>query len=415
MQQFHSKNALYSLREKGVGIPSIDHVLIGQEVSLDNISKGSTLHPFCQIKGESTQIYPSAQIGLCGPTFIENSIVGSEAIIGQKGATTIKHCTVGRLSVLGSGEAEHAVFLGKETTDNDFTTGVGFRVRKGSLYEEDSSSAQHTDTKMTILFPWATLGSNINFCDALLSGGTSPKLGDFSEVGSGTIHFNFTPYGDKATASLFGNIIDGLFLNQKRIFIGGNNSLIGPIEASFASVSAAGARLSHTMKEGLNFGGSLHGKVNSPFQEKQIHSKAIVNKQINYFAEISALLFWYDVVRDTIAQGQEQKKLYQEGRKVVLENLKERHKQILFFLEKNTDQSDQKSLQKMNHLLENTLTIISQHQPKDQIFETLKQTSQQNQHVYTKTIQSLKDSTIKNLHQCLKNITSEIKSNYLIS
>ena len=109
-------------------------------------------------------------------------------------------------------------FLGKETKDNDFTTGVGFRVRKGSLYEEDASSAQHTDTKMTILFPWATLGSNINFCDALLSGGVSPKLGDFSEVGSGTIHFNFTPYGDKATASLFGNVIDGVFLNQQKNF-----------------------------------------------------------------------------------------------------------------------------------------------------------------------------------------------------
>ncbi|MDP7463941.1 MAG: hypothetical protein QF614_05580, partial [SAR324 cluster bacterium] len=89
-------------------------------------------------------------------------------------------------SVLGSGVAEDCVFLGKETLFNDFTTGSGFRIRKGSLYEEDASIAQHTDTKMTILFPWVTLGSNSNLCDLLISGGNGPELGHFTEVGSGT-------------------------------------------------------------------------------------------------------------------------------------------------------------------------------------------------------------------------------------
>ena len=101
---------------------------------------------------------------------------------------------------------------------NDFTTGFGFRVRKGSLYEEASSSAQHTDTKMTVLFPWNPLGSNINFCDVILAGGTGPGLGYFSEVGSGTIHFNFTIRGDKATASLFGDVSRGVFLDRVHVF-----------------------------------------------------------------------------------------------------------------------------------------------------------------------------------------------------
>ena len=92
---------------------------------------------------------------------------------------------------------------------------------------------------MTILFPWATLGSNINFCDALLSGGTGPELGSFSEVGSGTIHYNYSIRGDKATASLFGDVFQGVFLDQERLFIGGNNSLLGPVKADFGAMTAS--------------------------------------------------------------------------------------------------------------------------------------------------------------------------------
>ena len=88
-----------------------------------------------------------------GPATIENSWIGENAIVGNLGPVTLKDTVVGPQTILGSGVAENAVFLGKETMINDFTTGFGFRVRKGSLYEEDSSSAQHTDTKMTVLFP----------------------------------------------------------------------------------------------------------------------------------------------------------------------------------------------------------------------------------------------------------------------
>ncbi len=406
MSSCHSQQALLSLVEKGVNIPSVDHVLIGQEVSLDKISAGATLHPFCQIKGSTTTIYPNAQIGQCGPAFVEHSIIGSNAIIGQKGAATIISCTVGKSSVLGAGVAEHAVFLGKETTDNDFTTGVGFRVRKGSLYEEDASSAQHTDTKMTILFPWVTLGSNINFCDALVAGGVSPKLGDFSEVGSGSIHFNFTPYGDKATASLIGNVIDGVFLDQKRIFIGGNNSLIGPIESAFGAVSAAGARVSHLLEEGLNFGRALHGKKARPFQNKPRSVSAILKKQMRYISELSALLFWYDMVRATIATSQEQTELYRQGRQVVFDNLKERTTQVKLFVQNNSDQNDHVILSQLDTWLAHLPQTISQHQPADWVFESIQQTAQEHEAVYTKTIQNLDNSVKQYLHQSLEKIVS---------
>ena len=212
---------------------------------------------------------------------------------------------------------------------NDFTTGYGFRVRKGSLYEEDASSAQHTDTKMTILFPWATLGSDINFCDALLAGGTGPVLGSFSEVGSGTIHFNYSIRGDKATASLFGDVLQGVFLDQERLFIGGNNSLLGPVKADFGTMTAAGARIKGKLPKGLNYGHSLpKGTVD---YDARIFSgvSGIVKNQVNVLAELTALANWYKQVRiNCAAQTPEQKFLYESGLRMVELNYQERLDQL---------------------------------------------------------------------------------------
>jgi len=219
--------------------------------------------------------------------------------------------------------------LGKESMVNDFTTGYGFRVRKGSLYEEDASSAQHTDTKMTIMFPWTTLGSDINFCDALLSGGTGPELGSFSEVGSGTIHFNYSIRGDKATASLFGDVLKGVFLDQERLFIGGNNSLLGPVKADFGAMTAAGARIKGKLSKGLNYGHSLpKGTVD---YDARIFSgvSGIVNNQVNVLAELTALANWYKQVRiNCVAQTPEQKFLYESGLHMVELNYHERLDQL---------------------------------------------------------------------------------------
>ena len=216
----YSQKDLKNLLERGVHIPDLNLVHITRDVQLENISPGSTIYPFVRITGSKTQINSGAKIGVRGSVILENSFIGENAVIGDLGQVTLIDTVIGSKSVLGAGVAEQAVFLGKESMVNDFTTGYGFRVRKGSLYEEDASSAQHTDTKMTILFPWSTLGSDINFCDVLLSGGTGPELGSFSEVGSGTIHFNYSIRGDKATASLFGDVLQGVFLDQERLFIG---------------------------------------------------------------------------------------------------------------------------------------------------------------------------------------------------
>jgi UDP-N-acetylglucosamine/UDP-N-acetylgalactosamine diphosphorylase len=226
------------------------------------------------------------------------------------------------------GVAEEAVFLGREHSEAPPTTGVGFRVRKGSLYEEGACSGQHTDTKMTLLMPWVTLGSNINCCDVLLAGGTSDSPGRFSEVGSGTIHFNFTIRGDKATASLLGNVCEGVFLRSERLFIGGNCSLLGPLRAEFGSFSAAGIRLSGQLIPGLNMGTAyLSGHKNYDPRCFPNLSR-IVSTQLQFFSELVALFHWYDQVRVRMAKDVFQESLYRQGQHIVQRNLEERIAQL---------------------------------------------------------------------------------------
>jgi len=324
-----SQKDLSNLLERGVHIPDLNLVDITKDVKLENIASGCTIYPFVRITGSKTQINSGARIGLRGPAILENSFIGENAVVGDLGQVTLIDTVVGPKSVLGAGVAEQAVFLGKETLVNDFTTGYGFRVRKGSLYEEDASSAQHTDTKMTILFPWATLGSDINFCDVLLAGGIGPELGFFSEVGSGTIHFNYSIRGDKATASLFGDVLQGVFLDQERLFIGGNNSLLGPVKADFGAMTAAGVRIKGNVPKGLNYGHSLQKGIVD--YDARIFSgvSGIVKNQVNVLAELTALANWYKQVRiNCAAQTPEQKCLYESGLRMVELNYQERLDQL---------------------------------------------------------------------------------------
>ena len=145
-----SQKDLSNLLERGVHIPDLNLVHITRDVKLENIASGCTIYPFVRITGSKTQIQTGARIGVRGPVILENCFIGESSVIGDIGQVTLIDSVVGAKSVLGAGVAEQAVFLGKESVANDFTTGYGFRVRKGSLYEEDASSAQHTDTKMTI-------------------------------------------------------------------------------------------------------------------------------------------------------------------------------------------------------------------------------------------------------------------------
>ncbi|MDH4225178.1 MAG: hypothetical protein OEW12_05990 [Deltaproteobacteria bacterium] len=321
---------LEALTQRGVIIPCPQQVAVGREVPPDGISPGAVLYPGCRITGSQSRVGAGARLGPGGAAVIENSWVGAQAVIGSLGPVTLQGATAGPGTVLGCGSAQQAVFLGKDGPHPDFTTGYGFRARKGSLYEEDANSAQHTDTKMAILFPWVTLGSNINFCDGFLAGGTGPGLGEFTEVGSGTIHFNFTVRGDKATHSFFGDVAGGVFLDQPRIFVGGNASLLGPLQAPYGAITPAGGRFGKILRPGLNpplkeslpaedsFDPEVYGDV-----------KRIWTCQLLGLGQLAALEGWYRHIRSKTAAGDPEKSVVvQKGLTMVRLNLEERFLQL---------------------------------------------------------------------------------------
>ena len=428
MVEYYSISDILSLREHGVIVPAPDQVAIERSVVLSQISEGAILYPFSRLSGAKTKIYPQAEIGICGPAYIENSIIGSHAKIGNLGAVTLKDTVVGPKTVLGTGVAEQAVFLGKESTENDFTTGVGFRVRKGSLYEEDASSAQHTDTKMSILFPWVTLGSNVNLCDLFLSGGTGPSLGNFTEVGSGTIHFNFTIRGDKATGTLLGDVPRGVFLQQERLFIGGNNTLIGPTQGEFGVMSAAGVRLSGALSPGLHFGKKLPEGIKSYQAEIYSHPQATLETQFTYIAHCIALFHWYQEIRvPLVEKDRELSTVYQAGKRIVELNIQERIKHVDSVIQalheskkmaQTQGTASSQFVQEHDSLMakwpqqkENFLNYTSKQPPPPILLEQL-QSLISEPFQYTKTIQGLPQETVTIGIQWLQSIvTAYEKSN----
>jgi len=170
-------------------------------------------------------------------------------------------------------------------------------VREGTILEEEASAAHSVGLKQTILFPYVTLGSQINFCDCLMAGGTDKK--NHSEVGSSYIHFNYSPNQDKATPSLIGDVPKGVMLNQRPIFLGGQGGLVGPVRIGYERSSL----LDH-LSEGFHqrrwicfFAGSTIKKQQPLYFGLYPGIKRIISNNITYIANIIALRRWYIDVR----------------------------------------------------------------------------------------------------------------------
>jgi len=270
-----SENALKieKLMQKGVKIPNPQSVEIGPEVNIDKISgENVVIYSGCRIFGSSILILKGTKLGYEGPVTIDN-------------------CQIGPQVELKSGFFRDAVFLEK------VSLGSGANVREGTIMEEESRVAHSVGLKQTILFPFVTLGSLINFCDCLMSGGTSRK--DHSEVGSSYIHFNYTPNQDKATPSLIGDVPRGVMLNQKPIFLGGQGGLVGPCRVEFGIITAAGTICRKDQLQSGHLIFESKGKSrNIPFTFGIYPGiKRIVFNNIVYIANLMALEQWYNHVR----------------------------------------------------------------------------------------------------------------------
>lgn len=263
---------LQALRARGVRILRPDSIEIGGEVDLHRLAAGATIHAGCRIRGETTSIGPGATVGAEAPVTLEN-------------------CQLGRDVELKGGFFSGATFLDKAKM------GSSAHIRKGTILEEQASGAHAVGLKQTLLFPFVTLGSLINFCDILMAGGTSRK--NHSEVGSSYVHFNFTPHQDKATPSLVGDVPSGVMLDQPPIFLGGQAGLVGPCRLAFGSVVAAGTVCRRDLLEGeqLYIPESLDGKQAPYRQGVYRHIGRIVTNNLHYIGNTIALRAWYEVVR----------------------------------------------------------------------------------------------------------------------
>lgn len=269
------------LMNKGVDIPNPLSLDLGEEISIDHISgKDVRIYPGCRIYGKDTVIAEGSQIGYEGPVTIEN-------------------CQLGPDVELKGGFFKKSVFLEKANM------GSGAQVREGCILEEEANGAHCVGIKQTILFPFVTLGSLINFCDCLMGGGTSRK--DHSEVGSSYIHFNFTPEGDKTTASLIGDVPRGVMLNQPAIFLGGQGGMVGPLRLGYGNVVAANSVLRHDVLEDnkLIVGKTHPGKTINYRPRAYPDIRRIVENNIIYIANLMALEEWYIHVRRPFLDSQE--------------------------------------------------------------------------------------------------------------
>ncbi|WP_144682822.1 hypothetical protein [Desulfobotulus alkaliphilus] len=290
-------------------MPDPAQVFIAKDVSPDNIEKDVTLYPGCRISGSGTLLLSGSQVGEEGPVVMENV------------------CT-GRHVHLKGGFFKDAVFL------EGAKAGNGSHVRGGSILEESASIAHSVGLKQTILFPWVTLGSLINFCDILMTGGTGPQ--DHSEVGSSYIHFNFTPDQDKATASLLGDVPSGVMLDKAPIFLGGQGGLVGPCRLAFGTVVAAGTlqRKDELRENRLIFGSSLRGGNVERSAGHYPGLRRILDHNFTYIANLHALEQWYRHVRGKLISPRFPEKLHHALLQQVKSAISERIKRLRQLKEK---------------------------------------------------------------------------------
>ncbi|MFA6013245.1 MAG: protein GlmU [Desulfobacteraceae bacterium] len=299
-----------SLRDRGVSIPAPSSVEIGDEVQIDRISgEGVTIHGGCRIFGKTT-------------------FISKGCIIGREGPVTLDSCQLGPDVKINGGFVKSSVFL------NGVTVGYGAHIREGSILEEEASVAHTVGLKQTILFPFVTLGSLINFCDCFMAGGTSRK--NHSEVGSSYIHFNYTPNQDKATASLLGDVPRGVMLNNKPIFLGGQGGMVGPCRLNYGTVIAAGTiqRKDELEPDRLLFGGALRpGNIkHTPGIFQNIPK--VVGNNLYYIANQIALMNWYKHVRTRFVSDSFPLPVLQGLFETLALSMGERIKRLKEFLEK---------------------------------------------------------------------------------
>ncbi len=292
------QNLIEQLQARGVVIHAPEATVI-RDINPDRIEAGVVIYPGCVVRGAET-------------------LLGTGTRLGRAGGGYFEDVRAGRGVELYGGYYKDAVFL-----DGVIVRGHA-EMRGGTLMEEQSEAAHHVGYKMTITMPWVIAGSLVNFCDALVAGGTGRK--DHSELGSSLALYNFTPRGDKF-ASLFGDVPRGVFLRSPRIFVGGQTQVVSPVKVGYGAVLAAGCAVRRSVGEGQLFGEPAVA-VDRPYDDSRYGSvRRLFRLTVEHVANLRALDVWYQTVRLPGAPPLEWK-LYQAARGQVQAGVAERLKRL---------------------------------------------------------------------------------------
>ena len=299
-----NRRRVAELQSRGVDVWGPERVYIAPDVNFDKIEPGSSIQ----------------QAALAGPELR----IGRGARIGFSGHALVEDCQIGRNVELGAGTYRGATIL-------DHACIRGFaELRPGTLIEEQVEAAHNVAFKNTVLTATVVTGSLINFCDIFMSGGTSRE--NHSEVGSGVVHFNFDPRGDK-WSSLIGGV-RGVLLRARPIFVGGQCGLVGPLHLDFGAVLAAGSVARRDIAGDRVQSEAAEERVSEGF-DPQIYTglrrKFLTTARL--IGNLWALDAWYRAVRLPSAAARE-KPLYESARGQLRLHAAERVKRLEKIIDK---------------------------------------------------------------------------------
>ena len=286
------------LIERDVDVWGPERVYVAADVPLENIEPGAVLRN-AALSGSQLRI-------------------GRGSRIGVSGHARVADCQIGRDVALGAGSYENATLL-------DGARVRGFaELREGTLLEEQTEAAHSVAFKNTILTATVVTGSLINYCDIFMSGGTSRD--DHSEVGSGVIHFNFDPRGDK-WSTLIGDV-RGVLLRSAPVFVGGHCGLVGPLHVDFGAVVAAGSIVRRDVgPDCVQFESADTRRTDGFDREIYTGLKRKFLATAKLVGNLHALDAWYEHVRMPFAEDHH-RALYGAAREQIRRHIAERAKQL---------------------------------------------------------------------------------------
>lgn len=257
-----------ALLQRGVVFPAPEAVVL-EDLVPERIAAGVILHPGTTVRGRRTLLGPGTELGLAGGGCFQD-------------------IACGRAVQLWGGHHQEAVYL----------DGVRLRgqaeVRAGTLLEEGCQAGQHVGFKMTVLLANSVIGSLVNFCDAIMSGG--PSAAAHSEIGSCTALYNFSLQGDK-WASIFGDPIAGLLGRSAPVFIGGQSQVVSPVRVGPGTAIAAGGGVRRDVPAGRLYAEAapvldqpLDLTVYGPLARK-------LAVTLEFVACLDVIAVWYETVR----------------------------------------------------------------------------------------------------------------------